>query len=390
MQSVQRSLLFGVIAGLIFGCAIGAGLAALYIRTNPPVYAGGAYPAEMTENYQDHYLAMVIDSYIVNRQVNLAQERLKTFSEEDKIRSLGRWSATYVANGQAGEAQLVNALAADLNAAEKWNPETISRVGQELTAQYQEDSARVQGITTYIAQLGQVPTPPPAPTPVEGQAPPVEPEQVTPPPAEEESSIWSWLLPCLLALLVFLLLLVLAVRILGRRRKAPPRQEIVWEGEGPPPIKRWQGTYRYGQDNYDEFFTIETASGDFLGESGIGILETVPGSSPKQVVAFDIGLFDKTDITTLSRVLMSEYAYNEESIRAKIEANPQAEAVLAEPGKEFTLETSALRVLAKIEEMAYGGENQTYFDLLTVSLTVFIREGADLKIGTMDVPEEFR
>jgi hypothetical protein len=33
-------------------------------------------------------------------------------------------------------------------------------------------------------------------------------------------------------------------------------------------------------------------------------------------MAFDVGLFDKTDITTLSRVVMSERAYNDQSMRS--------------------------------------------------------------------------
>lgn len=393
MQSVRRSLIVGLIAGLIFGCAIGAALVGIYIRLNPPVWEGGAYPAELTENYQDHYLAMVIDSYIVNRQVDLAQERMKTFDDEEALRALGRWSATYVANGQAVEAQLVNELAAALNVAESWDPQMVSRVAQDLSAQYADDNARIQGITTFFAQLGQVPPTPAEPPPAgEGSPPPAGTVEVVPvvPPAEEGGGIpWATILACLLVLLVVLLVAVLAVRLLGRRKK-PVRAPIAWEGEGPAPIKQWTGTYTFGQDNYDEFFTIETLEGDFLGESGIGILEAIQGTDPKQVVAFDVGLFDKTDITTLSRVLMSPYAYNDETIRAKVEANPQAEAVLAEPGKEFTLETSALRVVASIDDMAYGGTDEVYFDRLKVTLTVFVREGADLRIGTMDVPAEFQ
>jgi hypothetical protein len=107
-------------------------------------------------------------------------------------------------------------------------------------------------------------------------------------------------------------------------------------------------------------------------------------------MAFDVGLFDKTDITTLSRVVMSEHAYNDSTIRAKVEANPQAETILAEPGKEFTLETSAMRVKAKIEDMEYGPGGNTYFNKLRLSLAVFVKEGADLKIGQMDVPDQFK
>jgi len=66
-----------------------------------------------------------------------------------------------------------------------------------------------------------------------------------------------------------------------------------------------------------------------------------------------------------------------------------AEAVLAEPGKEFSLETSALRVTATIDELEFGGGDQ-YFEKLRISLNVFVNEGADLKIGEMDVPEAYQ
>ena len=104
MQQVQLRFLLVAVISLIFGCVIGAGVVGLYIWTNPPVYSGGAYPNELTPNYQDHYLAMVIDSYIVNGQAEVAAERLKTFDAATQIRALGRWSATYVAAGRAPDA----------------------------------------------------------------------------------------------------------------------------------------------------------------------------------------------------------------------------------------------------------------------------------------------
>ena len=42
-----------------------------------------------------------------------------------------------------------------------------------------------------------------------------------------------------------------------------------------------------------------------------------------------------------------------------------------------------------VEDMEYGDGN-TYFNRLTVALNVFLREGADLRIGTMDVPEQYQ
>lgn len=384
MKSVQRTLIVGVLVGLILGCAIGAGLVGLYIQQNPPIYAGGAYPNELTKNYQDHYIAMVIDSYQVNRNLNLAQERLKTFDPATKVKALGQWSVAYNTNGQAVEAQAVSELANGLKAAENWDPQVIADQVGQLATEVQGDSAKLQAVNAFGAGLNVVPQGGAQPAAQPTTAP------VAPPAASGGGFPWQWLLACLLLLVV----LVAAVLLLGRWQrnrtvsKKPPQP--VWEGEGPAPLKRWAGTYTLGQDNYDEFFTIETDDGDFLGESGMGIMEAVPGTSPKQVMAFDVGLFDKTDITTLSRVVMSEKAYNDPTIRAKIEANPQAEAILAEPGKTFTMETSAMRVDAKIDELEYGSADNSYFNKLKLNLSVFVKEGADLKIGTMDIPDQYR
>ncbi|MCL4297642.1 MAG: hypothetical protein KJ077_18015 [Anaerolineae bacterium] len=388
IKSVQRTLIVGVLVGLILGCAIGAGLVGLYIQQNPPVYAGGAYPNELTQNYQDHYIAMVIDSYQVHRNLPDAQNRLKSFDPATKVNALGKWSVAYTTNGQAAEAQAVNELAANLRAAENWSPDVIAAEVGQLASEFQGDSARLQAVNAFGANLNVVPQEAAQPA---GQPPAQATAAPAAPPAESGGGFpWRWVLACLL----LLILLVAAVLLLGRwqqnRTKARKPAQPVWEGEGPAPIKRWTGTYTLGQDNYDEFFTIETDNGDFLGESGMGIMETVPGSSPKQVTAFDVGLFDKTDITTLSRVVMSEHAYNDPTMRAKIEANPQAEAILAEPGKKFTLETSAMRVEAKIDEMEYGPGGNVYFNKLKLSLSVFVKEGADLKIGTMDIPDQYR
>ena len=43
-------------------------------------------------------------------------------------------------------------------------------------------------------------------------------------------------------------------------------------------------------------FGIDTKAGEFLGEFGIGIAETVEVSEPRKVSALEIWLFDKNDI----------------------------------------------------------------------------------------------
>jgi hypothetical protein len=337
---------------------------------------------------------MVVDSYVVNRQVDYAKNRLQSFDDATVIMALGERSVAFVANGQAVEAQAVNDLAAELSQVEGWDAETLisPQVGT-LAVKYQDDAAKAQAVNTFGAALGVVPAAGAAPPPEEaGAEQPPAAEGQAPPPAEEPGGLNVMsIVYCLLGLL----LLVVVVLLIGnwyfkKSRSGPKGPQIEWDDkEGPPPIMQWSGTYTLGQDNYDEFFTVETPSGDFLGESGVGILEAIPGTSPKQVTAFDVGLFDKTDITTLSRVVMTPQAFNDPSVQAKIEANPMAEAVLAESGKEFTLETSALRVEATIDDLEFGGADD-FFNKLTVRLNVFVREGADLKIGEMDVPVEYQ
>jgi hypothetical protein len=387
----QRFIAFGLVIGLLLGCALGSGAGLYYAWQMAPVsYQGGAYPSELTQAYQNHYLAMVVDSYLVNQQLDIAIERLKTFDTATQVRMLAERSASYVSAGRGVEAQLINTLALELRNRGNWDEATIQNVIADLTVEYQADPARAQAISSFSAQLlnGRIPVP--APTEPTAGPEPAIPSGEVPAPAQEGPLVPTWaVLLCCLGLLVVFLGLAYWAYLSRKRSQAPGRRPVVWEGEGRPPLKQWTGTYTFGQDNYDEFFTIETDDGDFLGESGIGIMDSVPGTSPKQVLSFDVGLFDKTDITTLSRVVMSPYAYKDEPVRNKVEANPQADAILAQPGKKFSFETTAMRVEAEILDVEFDAE-QKYFEKLTSKLNVFLKEGADIRRGEMDIPDQFR
>jgi len=397
MQSVLKSLIVGVIIGLLIGLILGIGGAALYVQQNPPVYQGGAYPSEMTNAYQKHYMAMVVDSYIVNGDSKIAQERLKTFGPQPQILVLGERSAAYVAAGRGPEAQMINKLALELKDDEDWTEDQIKAVVTDLTGKYQTDPAKAQAIGTFSAELlnGQVPVPVgevPQGDPSAEQAGEAAHPAAPPPasPAQEPGRPWPTYLACCLLLLGVLVIVYLIGRRQFEKRKAPTKQKIDWEGEGVPPFRMWSGTYKIGPNNYEEFTTLETDDDVFLGECGVEGRDSVPGSTPKQFMGFDVGLFDKTDITTLSNMILSEHAYNDESIRSKYEGKAKTEVILAEPGKRFLFETSALRVEAKIAEMEYGDGGNVYFDKLKVELTLFLQEGADLKKGTMDIPDQYQ
>ncbi|MEM8863141.1 MAG: hypothetical protein AAGD96_32940, partial [Chloroflexota bacterium] len=51
------------------------------------------------------------------------------------------------------------------------------------------------------------------------------------------------------------------------------------------PISTYRTTYTYGQDAYDDSFSIESATGEFLGECGVGISETMGSGGSRAVSA---------------------------------------------------------------------------------------------------------
>lgn len=111
-------------------------------------------------------------------------------------------------------------------------------------------------------------------------------------------------------------------------------------------------TYKFGEDNYDTSFTLETARGEFLGETGMGSSETIGEGKPDKVTAFDVWLFDKTDVRTVTQILMSEAAYNDQATRQRLAT--KGELVLAEKGKHVKLETATLGVDAEIVDLVYA------------------------------------
>jgi hypothetical protein len=144
---------------------------------------------------------------------------------------------------------------------------------------------------------------------------------------------------------------------------------------GDPPVVQFMTTYLEGDDLFDDSFSIETPGGEFLGETGIGISETMGIGEPKRVTAMEVWLFDKNDIRTVTKVLMSDHAFNDESLKAKMA--PKGEAVLAEAGAIATLETASLRIQAKVVDLEYGSgplPPNSFFKRVTIELAAWKRD----------------
>ncbi|GJM40536.1 MAG: hypothetical protein DHS20C20_08180 [Ardenticatenaceae bacterium] len=148
------------------------------------------------------------------------------------------------------------------------------------------------------------------------------------------------------------------------------------EGISAVPIARFQSDYVYGRDNYDDSFSIENSGGEFLGECGVGIAESIGSDTPKNVTALEVWLFDKNDIRTITKVVMSDHAFFDEALKAKLA--PKGEPVLARENEVIVLETATLIINAEIREMQYGAGSlppQSFFENFSIELSAWAKEG---------------
>jgi hypothetical protein len=144
-----------------------------------------------------------------------------------------------------------------------------------------------------------------------------------------------------------------------------------------PPVAQYVTTYLVGDDLFDDSFSIDSPSGEFLGECGVGISETIGVGDPKKVTAFEVWMFDKNDIQTVTKVLMSPHAFNDAGFRSKLEA--KGELIAVEPHKEILLETQTLQMIATVSDMQYGQgglPDGSFFDRITLELAIWSKKQA--------------
>jgi hypothetical protein len=139
-----------------------------------------------------------------------------------------------------------------------------------------------------------------------------------------------------------------------------------------PPVGQFMTTYMLGDDLFDDSFSVDSPAGEFLGECGVGISDVIGVGDPKRVSAFEVWLFDKNDIQTVTKVLMSRHAYEEDDTRQRLAA--KGEPLQAEPGSQVVLETATLRLVARVVDMAYGDSAlpaDSHFERITIELAVW-------------------
>ncbi len=150
-----------------------------------------------------------------------------------------------------------------------------------------------------------------------------------------------------------------------------PKTDFVSEGQETP-IAQFMTTYMMGDDLYDDSFSIDSPTGEFLGECGVGISETIGVGDPKKVTALEVWLFDKNDIQTVTKVLMTPHAFNDPAIHQRLESKGEPFEVSKE--KKVLLETATLQLEARVVDLSMGGgalPEDSYFERLTLELAVW-------------------
>jgi hypothetical protein len=330
--SNRRNLIIGIVVGLILGLLLG-----MVLFWGPfAVEWTNAHSYDLAPEARAQYVALVADSFKLDNDRDRAEAYLQAWEPEEKQEAIADAIEVYERNGEADKVQAMN------------------------------DFAMALGISTP-AEIP--PTPPPVESPL--------------------SEPWNRLrVPCLVFVLVLLALVLalIGIRALqGRRTVAEDQvpgtapapatlgaEEL--EDVSQAPLDRFLTTYQLGEDTYDESFSIEAPTGEFLGECGMGISEIIGEGEPDKVTAFEVWLFDKSDIRTVTKVLMSNYAFYDETLRAKLA--PKGEPVLAQPGSPVTLETSGLKVQVDVTDLVYdAGElpPESVFAKLMVELVAMAK-----------------
>jgi hypothetical protein len=138
-------------------------------------------------------------------------------------------------------------------------------------------------------------------------------------------------------------------------------------------LNEFTASYHAGEPDYDEAFDIKDANGAVVGQCGLSLMMPV-GRGNDQAAALQVWLWEERDQYTQVKVLISEGAYRDTSLRSQLaEDHP---ALQVRPGVEFELESYTLRLHGTVDKVSYLDQEpyNQMFELLVARLQVYQRE----------------
>jgi hypothetical protein len=331
--SIREKITTEVVVAFVLGAFLGLVVLGWWLL---PVRWTNTDPADLRPSQKEAYLQMIADSYALTGDTEVAVDRLRALKG-------------------AGEED------ADLSAM----LDTLVRA--RLEEGKTEEARRLQGLLS-------APILPSPPTP---KATPVQPTGTGVSQTVRVFGIGFFLL--LLAAGVVLLLTQLQKREAARRRRPLPADKALARAAGVEPegvgtvmpetsLGHFETTYSLGDEGYDISYSIEASTGEFLGECGVSALEEVGIGEPGRVSAFEVWLFDKEDVRTETRVLVSAPALGDDALREKLA--DKGAFVQAEPGRVIALETANLRLDATITDLEHESGSDSIFSRLSTKLEI--------------------
>jgi hypothetical protein len=327
------ALVLGLALGLLFGWVI-----------SPVEWIDGE-AAQLREDLRIDYLRMVIDSYSVNQDENLAVSRYETLREfaDSTVEKVGANPGSVEAEALQNFRAVVGSFESDVPGQESPAPPTDAGAGDSFLDTLLGIAPYACGVVGFLALAGL------GVYLVRRRVTGGEPEYEEPMYAPEPTYDYEY----------------------DFEQPEIDNRTVPTLGSAEP-IATFRSTYSLGDDLYDDSFSIESPTGDFLGECGVGIGDIIGVGEPKKVSAFEVWLFDKNDIQTVTKVLMGSYAYQDSETRDRLSA--KGDPILAENGGLLELDTESLRLEARIVDITFGEgalPSGSYFERMAIELTAW-------------------
>jgi hypothetical protein len=147
-----------------------------------------------------------------------------------------------------------------------------------------------------------------------------------------------------------------------------------FDSMGMPPLDQQMTTYLFGDNMYDESYSLD--DGEFLGEMGVSISESVDMEDGRNVLAFEVWVFDAGSITTLNRVLVTEAAAENPQIMSRLSS--KGEVIGVSPGTWMDMDSGNLRLQVRVADVAVRPNDRlpgVIFDRLTLEMAIWKKEG---------------
>ncbi len=132
-------------------------------------------------------------------------------------------------------------------------------------------------------------------------------------------------------------------------------------------------TYTRGNESFERVFEIYGTDNNYLGDCSVQIADTV-GNDRGNVTAFEIRLFEVGNPRSVTKLVMSEHAYNDSALRARLAT--QGTPVLAERHQPIMLQGNLITIETDITELIYAAivtePENSVFDRFSVKLKAFV------------------